>query len=199
MGQIDDDILDPLIRNNAFKAIEKLMEPDTKLACLALLAVYTDILGTLYSITITKEGNRIIYERPDGNATTFKKCLEYMGDDYVKVNNVMRPHGHSIKKIVRNGVVHEFEPKISYQININKSITKSIGFEYLPPITITINLKEYFRDLKKGFNKWTKELEDDPHHEKMMAVVNTSGYMFPPQGGISKIESPDGEFIYKTK
>jgi len=197
MAQIDDDILNPLIRNNAFKAIEKLMESETSLACSSLLGIYTESLGTLYSIKVEKEGNLIRYEKPNGNYETFEKCLEYMGEEYIKINDEMKLHNHSIADIFRNGTTHEFEPKISYQIKINNSITTSLGVEYLSPIIIIINLLEYFRDLKNGFEKWRKELDSD--HEKMSGVFYTSGYTFPPQGGIGIIESPEGEYVYKKR
>jgi len=198
MGQLEDDILIPLIENNAFKAIEKTMEKDTALACLSLLGMYTESLGTFYSMKSWEDGKYIHYEKEKSSRKSFKRCLKYMGTEYIKVNNLMKTNKKYLYDVFRNGGVHEFEPKINYQYKINIPITSALGIEYLMPHLLRINLAEYFRDLKNGYYKWKEEISHD--YDKGFAVMHMSGYSFPPQGGRGVIECFDeGNFIIKNE
>lgn len=129
-----------------------------------------------------------------------------MDADYCKIYGEMDKHVDSDGKhsrnlydVMRNGTTHEFDPKMTYKIVINqKEILGITGFEFTPNI-LKINLKEYFRDLKKGYEIWKKEIHDDKTGEKFAGVMHVSGYEFPPQGGIGKLETTEGQYIIKRK
>ena len=64
---------------------------------------------------------------------------------------------------------------------------------------LKINLREYFRDFKKGYYIWKKEVNDVNNYEKAIGVMYISGYKFPPQGGLGKFETTEGDYTIKGK
>ena len=90
MGTIKD-LLDPII-DDAFHSIEITLNEKTKRSCLALLMMYTETFGALYSIERKYSENDINsfdVDFPRNSKLNFKKCLEYMGESYVKLYEKM--------------------------------------------------------------------------------------------------------------
>jgi len=196
-----EEVFDKLVEKNAFNAIKKTMYEETKIACTALLGIYTESLGSLYSIhgEINTMG-QFQYGRVTKSKPNFKRCLKYMGGNYCKIYDDMDTKKTNLYDVLRNGTTHEFDPKLSYKIIINPKQKPDVyGIEYVDSMFIKINLKEYFRDLKKSYQKWKKEVHDDKTTWTFAAVMRCSSYHFPPQGGIGKIIDRNGdEYVIKT-
>jgi len=70
-------------------------------------------------------------------------------------------------KIVRNKLVHEFNPKPSYVIWVSESPSKEkFGIE-MTDGNLNINLQEYYRDFKNGVEKYRGGF-----NEKGMVKIN---------------------------
>ena len=105
------------------------------------------------------------------------------------MNTRIKGRSRNLCDILRHGVIHEFIPKITYNINTKDDAT--LGIDYTPHIMIKINLKPYFQDLKMGYEKWRKEI--DKNFEKESDVFLVFKQFFPPQGGIGTVKDRNGD------
>ena len=198
------DVLNPIV-DDVFHSIEITLNDKTKKSCLALLMMYTETFGALYSIKpkySKNDTNLFNVDFPRDSKLNFKKCLEYMGTSYVELYEKMDEYKDSkgisrnLCDVLRHGVIHEFTPKITYSINTKDDA--SLGIDYTPHLMIKINLKQYFQDFKKGYEKWKNEI--DNNFERSLNVLHVFKQSFPPQGGIGTIiDSRNGdEYILKS-
>lgn len=122
-----------------------------------------------------------------------------MGGKYCQIYKHMDTDETNLYDVLRNGTTHEFDPKLSYKIIINPKPKPDLcGIECINLFLLRINLNEYLRDLKKSYQKWKQELQNDMSTGKWVAAVDIMGYSHPPQGGLGTITHDGEEYIIKT-
>jgi len=162
--------------NQWHPAIDAILKDETKYSCALLLSAYTEMMGGLVSGRLLEKGV---------NKSNFNSFLEYMGTSYVDIN---RNHNNTVYDRMRNGLFHELEPKYHYEILVSNIEDKNkIGIEFNASLDVMrINLREYYRDFKKGVEKFHDEVQGP--HIKVKKAENLSKCLrpyktFPAQGG----------------
>lgn len=142
-----EDFFERHIKNNLYPAVRCTLKKGTQFACAQLLCSYTEIMGGHISGNLGKR----YY-----GTKNFNTFLEYMDPRYLELSKKI-----NLYDVIRNGLVHEAEPKKQFLIQLSKSNPKRIGIEYYdkPSIIINFHLREYFRDFKTGINKLCSQLK----------------------------------------
>jgi hypothetical protein len=171
---ISEYFFDKFIRTNLYEAVDATLKESTKYSCALLLAAYTEMLGGVVSGNLLKKYH---------GRQNFSSFLEYMGNVYSEINDRI-----DVSDYMRNGLIHEFEPKKRYTIEISDDDSgNKVGIEYHENLKILrINLREYYRDFKKGVDKFHDEVQGpNMKIEKMDNLVQCvrPDKVFPPQGG----------------
>ena len=128
--------------------------------CALALSTYTEVMGGLVTGKL-KEKNQ--------SRKNYESFLPYLGKKYVSLNNLLIEKGISVYEIVRSKLVHEFSPRPSYGILRSEIPNEQvIGIEYLNG-HINIRLSEYYRDFKKGVEKYYQELKNWRNNQEKLA------------------------------
>jgi len=128
--------------------------------CALALSAYTEVMGGLVTGKL-KEKNQ--------SRKNYEAFLPYLGEKYVSLNNLLIEKGISVYEIVRSKLVHEFSPRPSYGILRSEIPNEQvIGIEYLNG-HINIRLSEYYRDFKKGVEKYYQELKNWRNNQEKLA------------------------------
>lgn len=143
---------------------------ETGFSCALLLSSYTEILGGLANGTLRD------YRAAQKNYEAF---LPYLGEKYVALDKHIRiEHQDTLRHLygaVRSKLVHEFSPRESYFINLTEYPNDDrIGLEVFGN-HLNFHLQEYYRDFKKGVEKYRDDLRiDDDIFGKFLRSLSNS-------------------------
>lgn len=123
--------------------------------CALALVTYTEIMGGLVTGKLKKESG--------ATKSNFESFLPFLGEKYVNLNE-----NFNIYKDVRSKLVHEFAPRIPHGIWFTRNtLDIRIGIEYRNE-HLNFYLREYYRDFKKGVEKYKLELENHKQNPKIL-------------------------------
>ena len=132
-----------------YAGIEATLKKETAHLCALALSTYTEVLGGL------RTGN--LKEKKESRRN-YEAFLEYLGQGYVDLNEKLIQNKTTLYESVRSKLVHEFSPRPSYGIWVSEPNDSRIGIEYIG-FHLNFHLREYYRDLKKGVDKYYNELK----------------------------------------
>ena len=128
-----------------YAGIESTMKKESAHSCALLLSTYTEVLGGLVTGNLRERGE---------TKKNFVAFLPYLGDYYVDLHKKI-----DLYNTVRSKFVHEFSLRPSYLIRVNEKTTDIKGLESINN-HLNFNIREYYRDFKKGVENYKKSLVD---------------------------------------
>ncbi len=138
-----------------FFGIESTMaKKESFYTCALALSTYTEVMGGLVTGKLKEEKN---------SRKNYHAFLHYLGQKYVELNDTLTKQKLSLHKIVRSKLVHEFALRHShFIINAEEPLPDRIGIEigFFEDKIVHVNIwiKEYYRDFKKGVEKYHEDL-----------------------------------------
>jgi len=162
--EIFDGYFNTQIKTWMYSGIENTMKKNSLHLCSLALSSYTEIVGGLVTGNLREEGN---------SRANYEAFLPYLGEYYVNLNNrIVNSYKETLgnlHKAVRSKLVHEFSLKGSYIIVITELADENkYGIELIENKTesgfshlqLNFYVREYYRDFKKGVEKYYNELKD---------------------------------------
>lgn len=137
---------------------------ESRYTCALVLSTYTEIMGGLVTGNLKKE-----YGESRKNYEAF---LPYLGEKYVELDNIIKTQYQDrlrdLYSAVRSKLVHQFMLNESHMLVFReKPDENKIGIELLSNKTETMEaihinfcIPEYYRDFKKGIQKYYEELKN---------------------------------------
>lgn len=146
------------VKKEMIGSVKSTINADNKIDCAILLSTYTEIFGGYVTGNLTDK---------DITRDNYDAFLPYLGMEYVQLDEKFNKSPKGLYGRVRNLLIHQGRIKGASFIYLSKNTHPSIGITYDSLGHISFNLREYFRDFKKGIEKYEQGLKNSDFHDEL--------------------------------